>query len=189
MDWYDKIKARLKPLTPADIWDEHSIVSAVIVPIGHNQETGRDEILMTKRTDLVQTHKNEVGFPGGVYDTADAGDMLRTAVREMEEEIGVPKESFEVLGMLNPVATIGNVVIFPFVAKMDFPFPFVLNPHEVARLIYVPLENLLQEGLQPVDVPVGKRTVPSIGIHVEGELIWGASAKMLEELRELILLP
>lgn len=171
------------------ITDEHSIVSAVLIPIGRNQETGRDEILMTKRTDLVQTHKNEVGFPGGVYDAEDGGDMLRTAVREMEEEIGVVEKDFEILGKLKPVVTIGNVVIFPFVVKMDFPYPFVLNKGEVARLIYVPLQSLIEEGLKPIEVPVGKQKVKSIGIYADGELIWGASAKMLEELRELLIAP
>lgn len=165
-------------------------MSAVIIPIGPNKESGRDEILMTKRSDLVQTHKNEVGFPGGVYDIGDGGNMLRTAIREMEEEIGVPEKHFEILGSLNPVQTIGKVVIFPFVARMEFPFPFVLNKSEVARIVYVPLQELLKEGLKPVEVPIGpSRSVKSIGIHADGELIWGASAKMLEELREILVAP
>lgn len=187
MDWYAKMKESLRPLERARIADEHSIVSAVIIPMGFNEVTGRDEILLTKRTDLVHTHKNEVGFPGGVYDTEDGGDMLRTAMREMEEEIGVSKEHFEVLGRLNPVMTIGSVVIFPFVAKMQFPYPYVLNPHEVARVLYLPVQQLLEQGLTPMEVPTGKHKVKSIGIYAEGELVWGASAKMLDELRELLL--
>ena len=187
MNWRKILEDRLSPPNDATYPGEHGIAASVIIPIGRDKNTGTEQILMTKRTDLVQSHKNEVGFPGGVYDTSDKGNLLLTALREMEEEVGVPYQALEVLGLLSPVTTIGEILVFPFVAVMEFPFPYILNKQEVAKTLYVPLNQLMEEGLKPMEVPVGNKKVRSIGLFAEGERIWGASAMMLHELRELLL--
>jgi 8-oxo-dGTP pyrophosphatase MutT (NUDIX family) len=185
MEWHEKLKTKLKPVGAISIADEHSIVSSVIVPIGWNKDTKRNEILLTKRTETVQTHKGQVGFPGGIY-AAEDKEILRTAIRECNEEIGVKANSLEILGMLSPVHTVGKVLIFPFVAKMEFPYPYVINKDEVAKLLYLPLEQLLEEDLEKLEVDLGHIKVPSKGTWVDGELVWGASARMLEELQSLL---
>jgi 8-oxo-dGTP pyrophosphatase MutT (NUDIX family) len=185
MDWYKKLKSSLKPVGPVHIPDEYGIASSVIIPIGWNQKTGQDEILLTKRTEKVNTHKGQVGFPGGVY-AAEDKEILRTAFRETFEEVGVKEKDLEVLGMLEPVTTLKDILIFPYVAKMEFPYPFILSYDEVDRLLYLPLEQLIDEGMEEVEVQVGQYKVKSPGTWVEGELIWGASARMLLELRDLL---
>jgi 8-oxo-dGTP pyrophosphatase MutT (NUDIX family) len=139
-----------------------------------------------KRSQLVETHKGQVSFPGGHRETSDL-DLLHTALRETEEEIGVKREHIQVLGRLTPVKTRGEVLIYPWVGRMNLPYTFSLSVAEVDRLLFLPLNQLLTEGLKAMDVDVGPFKVKSIGLFAEGELVWGATAKMLEELRQVLL--
>jgi 8-oxo-dGTP pyrophosphatase MutT (NUDIX family) len=109
-------------------------------------------------------------------------DLLRTALRESAEEIGTEEGDIEVLGPLPPVLTRGDVIIYPWVGRIQLPYLFKLNEHEVERILYLPLSRLLEEGVQPVEVDIGMLRVKSIGIRVDNELVWGATAKILDQL-------
>lgn len=186
MAWQETLGGLLIPInSPEPTLDQRGI-SSVLVALGPHDETGRDEILLMKRTMLVETHKGQISFPGGFREAHDA-TLLNTALRETQEEIGVDPQHFKVLGRLSPVSTRGEVQIYPWVATFRFPFPFVLSVNEVDRLLYLSVERLLKEGLKTVKVDVGNFKVESPGIEVEGEMVWGATAKMLVELRELLL--
>ncbi len=181
----NELKAVLTPPLPEHIPKGDHSVSSVLIPIGWNSQTDREEILLTKRTDWVETHKGQISFPGGFWESSDR-HLLDTALRETEEEIGTKPSDVEILGALEPVLTRGNILIHPWVAKIVLPYPFVVNSAEVAQLLYLPMETLVTEGLKPVDVNVGEYTVASIGIHVEGELVWGATARLLEQVIRLL---
>jgi 8-oxo-dGTP pyrophosphatase MutT (NUDIX family) len=141
------------------------------------------EILLTKRSEKVETHKGQISFPGGLFETQDE-HLLKTALREAKEEVGLKEAQIEILGALSPVQTLRDVEIYPWVAEVQFPREVVFNPDEVERLLFLPVELLLMEGLKPVQVSVTEGglnfKVASIGIFCEQELIWGASAKILE---------
>ena len=157
--------------------------SSVLILLGRNQEGDRDEILLTKRTDSVETHKGQVSFPGGYWETHDS-NLLQTALRESFEDIGTLIEHIEVLGALEPVHTRGDILIQPWVGRLDFPYPFALSTSEVAKLLFLPLDRLLQEGLSKVEIDVGcGHFIQGPGIYVDGELVWGATARMLEMLK------
>jgi 8-oxo-dGTP pyrophosphatase MutT (NUDIX family) len=189
MDWSTKLRAALSvgteaiPALPPAVEGK---LSSVLIPIGRHRDTGEEEILLTKRTMLVETHKGQISFPGGRHDPGDR-DLMATALRESFEEIGTHERDVEVLGMLQPVLTQGHVWIYPFVGRMTFPYPFRINPGEVDRLLYLPLNTLLKEGLRSYSVPIENIVVKSPGIEVDGELVWGATARMLELLREHLL--
>jgi 8-oxo-dGTP pyrophosphatase MutT (NUDIX family) len=187
MTWKARLRSRLLPAVPAPVSDGTEGIAAVLIPIFFNPESGRDEILLTKRTMDVHTHKGQIGFPGGYWEKTDA-DLLQTALREAHEEIGVPPANWEILGRLNSLRTYqGGVLVYPFLGTLTLPFSFALNSAEVAQLIYLPLERLLNEGLQPVSVAIEKINIQSIGISVDPEhLIWGASARMLEEVHQYL---
>ncbi|MEZ4750718.1 MAG: CoA pyrophosphatase [Bdellovibrionota bacterium] len=155
--------------------------AAVLVLIGRRPGQSSDEILLTKRTELVETHKGQISFPGGFWSAGDA-DSLQTALRECEEEIGLIKQNIEVLGALPLVHTRGAVPIYPWVARTDFPAELLVNEGEVDRVLYLPLEQLLEEGLQPVTIEARDYKVQSIGIRVSNELVWGATARVLQHL-------
>jgi 8-oxo-dGTP pyrophosphatase MutT (NUDIX family) len=159
--------------------------AAVLVPIGWNDETSREEILLTKRTDRVHTHKGQVSFPGGMWEQGDP-DLRATALRETHEEIGLAPSEVDVVGRLDLVRTRGALPIIPWVGLIKFPLQVVLNEAEVERTLHLPLVRLMEEGLREVGVKVGAVTVQSIGIEVDGELVWGATARILESLREVL---
>ena len=162
-----------------------SKVAAVLVPIGQ-LEDGREEIVLTKRTRTVQTHKGQVSFPGGIWEPQDES-LKRTALRESMEEVGTHDKDIDVWGSLPMVTTRGALPIQPWVGRLRLPYPFVPCADEVDRILYLPLRQLIQEGLKPCEVRVGGMRVQSVGIHVSGELVWGATAKVLQELRSLLL--
>lgn len=186
MLWKERLQSKLIPSSSPDPNDETDGVSCVLVAIGPHAQTGRDEILLMKRTMQVETHKGQVSFPGGFREPHDE-NLLSTALRETKEEIGVEPHSVDVLGRLSPVRTRGNILIYPWVAVTQFPHPFVLSLEEVDRLLFLPVERLLSEGLKKYSVQTEGVQLQSLGIEVEGELVWGATARMLQELRELLL--
>ena len=183
MSWEEDLKQHLGafswPEVPADL----AGITSVLAPLVWNEEAKRGEILLMKRSELVESHKGQISFPGGYREMSDL-DLLHTALREVEEEIGVKREAIEILGRLAPVRTRGDVLIYPWVGRLRVPYPFVLNPAEVDRLLFLPAAQLVAEGLSPVEVPMGAVKVKSIGLMVQGELVWGATARMLQELRE-----
>lgn len=170
------------PLPPGD-----PALSSVLAILGWNSQTSREEILLTKRTEDVETHKGQISFPGGYWETHDS-DLLATALRESEEEIGLKPAEVQILCNLEPVRTRGDVLVYPWVGRLEYPYPFHLNPREVASLLFLPVDDLLEKGLAEVKVSLSEGfTVESKGIWVDGHLVWGATARMLEQLREKLL--
>lgn len=150
--------------------------------MGWNRTQNRHEIVLTKRPMTVANHKGEVCFPGGVREKADE-NFLATALRELDEEIGIKTGDIEVIGTLPPVRTRGDVWILPWVAQLSLPYPYQVNDKEVEKVLSLPVSQLLEVGLETVNVTVGSATVQSPGLWVENELVWGATARMLVELR------
>ncbi len=182
------LESRLALHLPDPLPRGEPALSSVLALLGWNPETEREEILLTKRTEHVETHKGQVSFPGGFWEETDS-DLLQTALRESYEEIGLDSKAVKILGSLEPVTTRGNIVVYPWVGWVDYPYPFTPNPGEVASMLFLPVQELLDTGLKQVNVPISEGfSVESIGIWVSGELVWGATARMLEQLRERLLL-
>ena len=119
-------------------------LSAVLLPIYCNQ--GKPYLLFTRRTRSVKSHKGQISFPGGVYQVGD-DTLLDTALRETEEEIGLPRDRVELLGQLDDVFTMtSNYIISPFVALIPYPFEFKLSRREIEEIIEAPLGALLDKG-------------------------------------------
>jgi 8-oxo-dGTP pyrophosphatase MutT (NUDIX family) len=186
LDWISRLRHTLDPVIPPAHTAMEAGISSVLVAVGPHRATGREEILLTKRTLSLGTHKGQISFPGGFWESEDA-TLIDTALRESREEIGAKAADIEVLGGLAPVRTHQGVDIFPWVGWMDFPYPFALNEAEVERVLFLPLRTLLEQGLAPVTVRVGELGVKSLGIEVDGEMVWGATARILDELRTRLL--
>jgi 8-oxo-dGTP pyrophosphatase MutT (NUDIX family) len=139
-------------------------------------------LLFTQRTFTVRDHQGQISFPGGVQDRDDP-DLLATALREAEEEIGLDPETVEVLGPLHPVATVTGYWIKPFVGLIPHPYDFRPNPLEVRQLLMFPL----QEFFPPDRWSTGNYHYQGTQIRVccwrkDGTVIWGATARMLLDL-------
>lgn len=94
--------------------------------------------IFTKRTKNLKKHKGEISLPGGGIHKADK-NLLETALRETEEEIGVERSKIHVLGELDDLYTMSKYIITPFVGYIQYPFKSKINPREVEELIEVPL--------------------------------------------------
>lgn len=158
-------------------------VASVLVLLMSKGESS--QLILTKRTQKVLTHKGQVSFPGGYLEKKDRS-YLEAALRETQEEIGVFSHQVEVLGQLPPVFTLGAVGILPFVGQVLGTPTFKTNLDEVERLLFLKMSDFLKKGLKSVIVKEGIDEIKSIGIHCEGELIWGATAQILEKLYEQI---
>ncbi len=114
--------------------------AAVLIPLFFKE--GEAHLLFTKRTDSVGTHKGQISFPGGRRDPEDE-NLLHTALRETEEEVGIRK--LHILGETDTYLTNTHFLVTPYVGLFEHPFPYVVNEAEIERLIEVPLLHLLRE--------------------------------------------
>lgn len=155
--------------------------AGVLVPLF--QQDGIWKVLFTKRTEQVVNHKGQISFPGGAKDPGDE-DLLATALRESEEEIGLDRTKVQVIGPLDPIKTITNYLIHPFVGIIPFPYPFRLNSQEVERLICLPLADLIQEASSQRPEGVGL----NLTFNRFSEVIWGATARILYQFLDVAFL-
>lgn len=149
--------------------------AAVLVPlVWHVQEW---HLLFTRRTDLVESHKGQVSFPGGACDEGETTPE-ETALREADEEIGIRPTDIKVLGRLANLITISYFRVTPVVGVVKWPTVFRVGEHEVARVFTIPLEWLANESNRwQFEIPGRNRSV--IAYHpYDGELLWGATARM-----------
>jgi 8-oxo-dGTP pyrophosphatase MutT (NUDIX family) len=137
--------------------------------------------VFTKRRDDLRRHPGEISFPGGRYDEGEA-DLRATALREAHEEIGLPPESVEIVGALQPTPTIATgYAVYPFVGLIEPGHTWTLSAREVAAVIELPLRELragyARRRLVRRGLPIRTDT------YLVGEnLIWGATARILADL-------
>ncbi len=169
------------------IADDSLVPSAVLLPIYYNYCERQYYILFTKRTDKVKEHKGQISFPGGAYEDKD-GTLLNTALRECAEEIGLVADKVEVLGELDDeVTAVSNYVVSPFVALVPWPYQFKVDGEEVEQIIEVPLRALLdKERWHKEKEIVNGREVTLYFYHYAGRVIWGATARILVQLLDVL---
>lgn len=142
--------------------------------------------LFTKRSEAVENHKGQISFPGGMEALDDASPW-DTAIREAEEEIGVPQKAILKLGELPEVVTFTGFRIRPFVGAIPYPFEIRKNPGEVDSVIEMPIRVLLGPTLvEERGVKWKGRTIPTPVYHVKNHVIWGATAFLLASLLEAL---
>ena len=152
--------------------------AAVLVPLLRHD--GGWHLLYTRRTDRVESHKGQVSFPGGACDDGETTPE-QTALREAHEEIGLRPEDVRVLGRLTPMITISSFKVTPVVGVIPFPYVFRPEREEVARIFTMPL-NWLAEKSNRWEFNLLGRNHSVIFFHpFDGELLWGATARMTVE--------
>lgn len=160
--------------------------SAVLVPIV--VEPGvPEELLFIVRPDGVSTHAGQIAFPGGKRDAGDL-DAAATAVRETTEELGIEPAAVEVLGSLDDVPTPSRFVITPVVARLRGPLELRPSPHEVAQVFQAGIAALGAPGCYTQNGTrefLGVR-YPMHEYRVGERRIWGATARMVYQLLELL---
>ncbi len=160
-----------------------STAAAVLSPVVLHEEL---TVLFTQRTAHLKSHAGQVSFPGGRAEPGDASAEY-TALREAEEEIGLPRERVEVLGRLPEYRTRTGFRVTPVIGVVAPPLALAPDPREVESVFEVPLAFLLEERNRE------RRTREFQGLQVgyyvyeyQGHVIWGATAGMLVNLHKML---
>jgi 8-oxo-dGTP pyrophosphatase MutT (NUDIX family) len=170
-------------IVPADVTRRQA---AVLLPLFSNATDYH--LVFTKRTETLTHHKGQVSFPGGSFDPAD-GDLVTTALRESHEEVGIQPEHVTILGRLDDLSTFStNFTISPFVGIIPHPYPFRPNPIEVAIVFDVPLSVLADPavGRSYIRTREDGATLVDYEFHVNGHVIWGATARIIRHFLSVI---
>ncbi len=180
-----RIRKVLEGRSPKKVKERGGLVrAAVLVPLFY--EARSPHVLFIKRTETVTHHKGEISFPGGTRDPEDE-DLLRTALRETHEEIGVKPEDVEVVGELDEIVTMSDFLVTPFVGFIPYPYPFRLNPTEIEELVPVPLEAFLwDERWWKEKRRYGKKEREVFIYQWGPHQIWGATARIMRGFLELL---
>jgi 8-oxo-dGTP pyrophosphatase MutT (NUDIX family) len=158
----------------------------VLVPLYFDRNEWH--VLLTQRTNDLPSHRGQVAFPGGRVDSTDSS-LVETALRETEEEIGLPRERVRILGQLDDLLTVTQYRITPIVGVFDWPWTFTPSPLEIAAIFGVPLRwladpaNLTVQYREPI---VPGPVVPVYHFYYSEYDIWGATARILRNLLEVI---
>lgn len=153
--------------------------AAVLVAVVERPQPG---VILTLRPDTMRKHPGQISFPGGRIDPGDAGPIA-AALREAEEEIGLPPATVDVIGLADRYVTVTGFEVTPVVGIV--PPDLELNPHpgEVAAVYEAPLHYLLDPAHQQKRSAVWRgRERHYYEIEWEGRRIWGATAAMIVNL-------
>jgi 8-oxo-dGTP pyrophosphatase MutT (NUDIX family) len=171
----------LSPAEAAALDVRGRIDAAVLVPLYVYE--GELHAVFTRRRDDLRRHAGEISFPGGRQDIEEE-DLRDTALREAEEEIGLPQDAVDIIGALTPTPTVvTNYAIYPFVGVIEAGHRWLPSAAEVAEVLELSLPALREAHERKRLV---RRGVPfrSDVYTVDGQVIWGATARILTDLLE-----
>jgi 8-oxo-dGTP pyrophosphatase MutT (NUDIX family) len=165
------------------------ISAAVLLPVTAGPAgAGEPHILFSKKSDSVPHHKGQFAFPGGIVEARD-GSRVETALREAWEEIRLPADAVEVLGLLDDTETRATqFVITPVVGIVTRPVAFQPDGREIERVIEVPLRTLRDPSIFRTELwerGGEEHKVHFYDVSVE-DIIWGATARILKQFLDIV---
>jgi 8-oxo-dGTP pyrophosphatase MutT (NUDIX family) len=176
-DLRQRLAATLEP-DPAPELPPDTRFAGVLLPL---VASARPSIIFTRRSEHMSRHAGEISFPGGLQHEEDAS-LEATALRETEEELGIPPSAVEVIGALAPVPTfVSAILIVPFVGVLSERPVLSPNAAEIAEVLEYTLEELaVAEGI--VEFPRDGHVYRGFAYEMGANTIWGATAKILHEM-------
>ena len=160
--------------------------AAVLLPLLYVDN--RLSLIFTKRTSTVRDHQNQISFPGGVCEASDK-TLMETALREVEEEIGLTIPIHAVIGNLKPRKTITRYYVAPYIVYVESDIKIQSNPAEVLKVIVVPISWLSDQNnfkIQSYERPGYKMHDVVFFKPYFGEVIWGITAQIVLDFIEQI---
>jgi 8-oxo-dGTP pyrophosphatase MutT (NUDIX family) len=176
------IKTKLKnefPITQLENQPYPQKAAVLVILYPKNNKT---HVLMTKRALHLESHAGEISFPGGIYEEDEDDDLMATALRETNEEVGVKIETSKVIAELPIVNTRFGFEITPFVCVISESLEFDPEEDEVDEILEIPFTPLLASQKRDADFSPEKDMVMYWFKH---HRIWGASAKILLKIQRL----
>ena len=161
---------------------EHRRASVLITLVPEGDGYG---VLFSLRSQNLAAHSGQIAFPGGAV---EAGESLEAAaLREAEEEVGVPSDRVEIIGRLDDLITNSGFLVAPFVGIADGGIDYVLQASEVDEVFEVPMDTLLSEGQPQVRyVEFRGKRYPVYYYLSERHEIWGLTARILKGFLDLV---
>jgi 8-oxo-dGTP pyrophosphatase MutT (NUDIX family) len=163
-----------------------SRASAVLVPI-FDGPSG-PEVVLTRRSQVLTSHKGEVSFPGGRVDAGET--FIQAAIREAYEEINLEPSHVQVIGEMNALSTyVSNSHIVPVLAYLETPPSMTAVNAEVDRVFSVALTELVRDDTYVEEhwgTPPNQHQIHFF--HLDDETVWGATGKMLHQLINIAVL-
>ncbi len=162
-------------------------VASVLLLLFENEDKEL-QLILTRRQDNLGVHSSQISFPGGKVEEGDESHE-KAALRETQEEIGIPISNLEIIGKLSPLyIPVSNFLVHPHVAFTPSRQPYILQENEVAEVLEVSISHFLA----PENI-YKKKVRTSYGVEIEapyfdvfGHHVWGATAMMLSEFAEII---
>ncbi|OEE63776.1 coenzyme A pyrophosphatase [Enterovibrio norvegicus FF-33] len=154
--------------------------AAVMIALA--ERNGELHVLLTKRATHLKHHPGQISFPGGKVENSDQ-DIVETAIREMEEEIGVCTNRDDLLGCLASLPTVSGYLVTPVIAFVDPSYTPVIDSNEVDTLFEVPLAQFLRrKAIRKQPFLVRGNTYDIYAMSYQEHLIWGVTAQILHAL-------
>lgn len=168
--------------------DKQTAKKAAVLVLFYPSEIGKTNLILILRKTYKGVHSNQVGFPGGKYEEGDE-NYLNTALRETEEEVGVLRETVSVLKELTEIyIPPSNFFVQPYFGVTEITPHFIAQEDEVESLIEVDLDHFMDDAIiitETLTTSYAKgMEVPAYLIN--GHVVWGATAMMLSEVREIL---
>jgi 8-oxo-dGTP pyrophosphatase MutT (NUDIX family) len=151
------------------------------------EDEGKIKFPLIKRPEYTGAHSGQVSLPGGKSEPDE--DSIDTALRECEEEIGVSRNNLTVVGRLSDFFVMpSNFMVTPVIATSASKPYFKPDPHEVVRILESDIDSIISEGAvkEKEILAAGKYKMVAPHFEIEGEVVWGATAMMLNEFRLIL---
>ncbi len=177
---------RLESLKNINIEDKKPRIAAVMMLFYPKKDT--THLVLIVRNSYKGVHSAQIAFPGGKYEFEDE-NFAQTALRETHEEVGIHPDKIEILKPFTELyIPPSNFMVHPFLGISKEELVFIPQPSEVANIIELPLSVFLDDALV-VDTNLTTSYADNISIpafKIEEHIVWGATAMMLSELKEVL---
>ena len=165
--------------------DGTGMIPAAVMILLYRKE-GEYCILLNKRSEEVEHHKGEMSFPGGARDPEDL-DLLETALRETEEEMGIKREDITVLGEMDEIVTRSNFQVSVFTGTIEYPYKFTPSAIEIAEVVEFPVAALVDPANRRVETRwINGMPLTSYSYVHEEHVVFGATARILQSCIEIL---
>lgn len=179
----ERLRRLLEKRPAAEIEAPQHRRACVLIPL--IRDTGRWQILFSRRSANLAAHSGQIAFPGG---SVEPGESLEeAAVREAWEEVGIPPERVELIGRLDDLVTHSGFLVAPFAGVVSGRVEYVLQESEVEEVFEVPVEALLDPRNPEVRwVPFRQKQYPAYFYQYDGHEIWGLTGRILKAFLDVV---